>query len=81
MQYDNADFNLYQLEVTPGTGSKLYRNGVLVNQSGVNKSIPAAANGLYLGDGTGGANAIVDVKIFTYSPFTLTCIPPAGSTR
>jgi hypothetical protein len=81
MKFDNSEFNLYQLEVTPGTGSKLYRNGVLVNQTGQNKTTQPAPNGLSLGDGTGGANAVADVKLFTYSPFAMPCSQPAGSTR
>ncbi len=68
---DNTEFHDYRLEATPGVGYKLYVDNVLVG-SGLPRSqsdIPdwEGLNRIYLGDGTGGCNAIADVASFEFT--------------
>ena len=79
MAFSNADFHTYQLEVMPGMGAKLYRDCQLVRQGAVTKSTDS--NGLYLGDGTGGANAVADVQMYSYKALSASCPLPGSGGR
>jgi hypothetical protein len=65
---DNTVFHDYRLEGTPGVGYKFYVDNLLVGSGSAwaGGSGPLAENGLYLGDGTGGANAKAEITSFRF---------------
>lgn len=71
--FDKSKEHVYRLDVWPGMGAKLFVDGALVSRSGVlltgvlfpSSIVPQLS--LEFGDGTGGANAKVDISQFVYS--------------
>jgi hypothetical protein len=61
---DNTVFHDYRLEGTPGVGYKFYVDNLLVGSGSAFAAIEE--NGLYLGDGTGGANAKAEITSFRF---------------
>jgi len=62
--YDNAQFHDYFFDWTSASSYRLYRDGVLlVSSSG---GFAVAANRVFLGDGTGGANANGETSKFEF---------------
>jgi len=62
--FDNTQFHDYIFEFTPPTSWRIYRDGVLV-QSG-SGGFAVAVNRVFLGDGTGGANASGEITAFRF---------------
>jgi hypothetical protein len=58
--YDNTQFHDYVLEFNPPNNQRIYRDGVLVYNSTSGFSL--AANRIFFGDGTGGANARAEIR-------------------
>ncbi len=63
--FDNSSaFHTYLLDWTPPNAFQIYRDGVLVH-SGTN-GFGVLANRVFLGDGTGAANARVETNYFRF---------------
>ena len=62
--YDNTAFHDWQLSYAPPSTFHVYRDGVLIHTGTAGGAV--AANRLFLGDGTGGANAHVEVRAFHF---------------
>ena len=61
---DGTQFHDYRLEVTPGTGYRLYVDDALLATGRPSSGGP---DGLSLGDGTGGANARADIASLSFT--------------
>ena len=62
--YDNTVFHDYTFEFIPPTTYRTWRDGGLINTSTVGYGI--VANRLFIGDGTGGANARGEITSFRF---------------
>jgi len=58
--YDNTQFHEYLLDFTPPNVQRIYRDGVLLYTS--TSGFALAANRVFFGDGTGGANARAEIR-------------------
>jgi hypothetical protein len=63
--FDNSSaFHTYLLDWTPPNAFKIYRDGVLVHSG--SGGFGVSANRVFLGDGTGGANAKAEIDYFRF---------------
>lgn len=62
--YDNTQFHDWLLEYTPPGAFRLYRDGILIHAGTTGAAL--ALNRLFLGDGTGAANARAEVSAFHF---------------
>lgn len=63
--YDNTQFHDYDFVWAPGGSFQLYRDGTLVHSG--SGGFAFSSNRLFLGDGTGGANAQGEISHFRFS--------------
>jgi len=62
--YDNTQFHDWVLEYSPPAAFRIYRDGTLIHTGTTGSSV--AANRLFLGDGTGAANARAEISAFHF---------------
>jgi hypothetical protein len=62
--YDNKQFHDYEFEFTPPSTTRLYRDGTLISTS--TGGFAVAANRIFFGDGTGGANAQGEITRYQF---------------
>jgi hypothetical protein len=74
--FDNTQFHDYVFDWSAGGSWRLYRDGVLVHSGSGGSAV--AANRVLFGDGTGGANALGDLRAFRFIQDTAT--PATAST-
>lgn len=74
--YDNTSaFHDYILDFTPGPTVRIYRDNVLINTTSTGFAV--AANRVFFGDGTGGANAKVEIKALSFLQGGVVATEPA----
>jgi hypothetical protein len=74
--YNNTVFQEYTLDFTPPSTFRIYRAGVLVH-TGTN-GFAVAANRVFIGDGTGGANARAEVTALRFVQSLATPTTPSS---
>ncbi len=62
--YDNTQFHDWLLEHSPPGAFRVYRDGTLIHSGTTDSAL--AVNRLFLGDGTGAANARAEVSAFHF---------------
>ncbi len=74
--YDNTNFHEYLLEFTPPGTQRIYRDGTLLFTSTSGFSV--AASRVFIGDGTGGANARAEITALQFLQNYATAARPSS---
>jgi len=74
--YDNSTaFHEFLFDFTPPTTFRIYRDGTLIHTGTSGFSV--AANRIFFGDGTGGANAHIEIRALRFTQGVVTATEPA----